>query len=372
MTTVDAMNMTAAAQKAEIDEEVAGKTLCDVLLRNAERFGDQPALSWKKDGSWTTLNWRQYRDAVAHATMGLRALGVGPGDFVAIMARNRMEHLVVDYAAIHAGATPVSLYNTLAPEQIAYITNHCGAKVAVVEDGTFFERWEKVRADMPALEQVVLLEGADAFAGSDWVIGRAALVEDGAKELARDPEAFDRSWKAVRPESAATVIYTSGTTGPPKGVVISHHNVLWTVASLDRTGQFPTGMKAISYLPLAHALERLATHWVSSWKAANVHPCPEVLQVFEYVPEVRPNAFVGVPRVWEKLQGGMVAAVAAEPNERKRKIALKALEVGQGAARLEREGRPVPLGMRSSAPCSRSSCTRRSVTVWAGPVSAGR
>jgi long-chain acyl-CoA synthetase len=347
MIATETMNAKAAAEKASIDQEVAGKTLCDVLLRNAERFGDQPALSWKTDGVWTTLTWRQYREAVKRATMGLRALGVGPGDFVAIMARNRHEHLIADYAAIHAGATPVSMYNTLAPEQIAYIADHCGAKIAIVEDLGFFERWEKVRADLPALERVILLEGAEAFADSGWVVGRSALIEDGAKELERDPEAFERSWKAVTPETPATLIYTSGTTGPPKGVVISHYNVLWTAASLDRNGQFPTGMKAISYLPLAHALERLATHWVSSWKAAHVFLCPEVLQVFDYVPEVRPNAFAGVPRLWEKLQAGLVAAVAAEPNERKRRIGRRALSVGQAAARLEREGAAVPMGLRT-------------------------
>src|SRR5204863_7395111 len=142
--------------KASIDEQVAGMTLCDVLARNADQFGDRPALSWKDGGAWNTITWRQYREAVKRATMGLRALGVGPGDFVAIMARNRPEHLIADYAAMHVGATPVSIYNTLAPGQVAYIANHCDAKVAVVEDRGFYERWEKVRADLPTLQHVVL------------------------------------------------------------------------------------------------------------------------------------------------------------------------------------------------------------------------
>ena len=174
---------------------------------------------------------------------------------------------------------------------------------------------------------MVLLEGAEAFAVSRLGL-RARRDRRGRRRGSskRDPEAFERSWRAVTPDTPATLIYTSGTTGPPKGVVITHRNVLWTAASLDRTGQFPTGMRAISYLPLAHALERLATHWVSSWKAAHVHLCPEILQVFEYMPEVRPNAFAGVPRLWEKLQAGIVAAVAAEPNDRRRKIGQKALD----------------------------------------------
>jgi long-chain acyl-CoA synthetase len=192
------------AVRAEIDAQVAGMTLCDVLARNAALYGDRPALSWKANGAWTTLTWRGYRDAVRRAAMGLRALGVGPGDFVAIMTRNRPEHLIADQAAMHLGATPVSIYNTLAPEQIAYIAGHCAAKVAVVEDAGFFERWEKIKPDLPALERVVLLEDAPAFAGLDWVVGRSAIVEDGEREAERDPEAFDRSWRAVTPETPAT------------------------------------------------------------------------------------------------------------------------------------------------------------------------
>jgi long-chain acyl-CoA synthetase len=335
------------AVRAEIDAQVAGMTLCDVLARNASLYGDQPALSRKANGAWTTLTWRQYREAVKRAAMGLRALGVGPGDFVAIMTRNRPEHLIADHAAMHLGATPVSIYNTLAPEQIAYIAGHCSAKVALVEDAGFFERWEKIKPDLPALERVVLLEDDDAFASYDWVCGRASMVEDGEREAERDPEAFDRAWKAVTPETPATLIYTSGTTGPPKGVVISHYNVLWTAASLDRGGRYPTGMRVISYLPLAHALERLASHWVSTWKATHVYFCPEIMDVFNYMPEVRPQAFAGVPRLWEKLEAGILAAVEAEPNPRRRRIARHAFDVGRRAAELTRQGHSVPTRLRA-------------------------
>ncbi len=333
------------AVRAEIDAQVAGMTLCDVLARNASLYGDRPALSWKADGAWTTLTWRGYRGAVRRAAMGLRALGVGPGDFVAIMTRNRPEHLITDHAAMHLGATPVSIYNTSAPEQIAYIAGHCAAKVAVVEDAGYFERWEKVKPDLPALERVVLLEDEHEFADREWVCGRGAIDEEGEREAERDPEAFDRSWRAVTPETPATLIYTSGTTGPPKGVVISHHNVLWTAASLDRGGRYPTGMRVISYLPLAHALERLASHWVSAWKATHVFFCPEIMDIFNYMPEVRPQAFAGVPRLWEKLEAGILAAVEADANPRRRSIGRQAFDVARRTAELKRQERSVPLGL---------------------------
>ena len=109
---------------------------------------------------------------------------------------------------------------------------------------------------------------------------------------------------------------------------------MWTIASLDRDLKPPTGLKPISYLPLAHVAERIATHYLGMYKLAHVHFCPDVLRIFEVVPEVRPQAFLGVPRVWEKVQAGVTAALAAEHDQRKRKIAMAAIETGRQVARL--------------------------------------
>ena len=128
--------------------------------------------------------------------------------------------------------------------------------------------------------------------------------------------------------------------------MITHRNVTWTAASADRVLSYPDGLRAVSYLPLAHIAERLATHYLGMHKRAHVHFCPEVLRVFEVVPQVRPQAFLGVPRVWEKVQAGVMAKLGEEPNARKRKIALKAIESGRKAAHLEGAGKPLPLGLK--------------------------
>jgi long-subunit acyl-CoA synthetase (AMP-forming) len=343
------VNTRVKSEREAIDRVAQGKTLCHVFARTVNEHGDEPALSWKEYGVWRSLTWRDYRDGVAEVAMGLAGIGVGPGDFVAIMCRNRPEHVIGDLGIVHAGATPVSLYNTLAPEQIAYIAGHCEAKVAVLEGREFMERLEKVKAELPALERVVLIDGAADFSDYDWVLswenlrarGRAALEKKGGRE-----DLEERAGR-VKPDDLATLVYTSGTTGPPKGVMITHRNVVWTCASLDRTGSYPTALRAISYLPLAHSLERLATHYLSIYKAAHVHFCPEVLEVFNLAPEVRPDAFAGVPRLWEKLRAGILSALAEEPNERKRKIALLALRSGRQAAHLEQAMKPVPFGLRA-------------------------
>jgi long-chain acyl-CoA synthetase len=334
------------SERTKLEEQVGGKTICDVLEQNARQFGDKPALSWQEDGGWRHMTWRGYRDRVAEVTIGLRELGVGRGDFVAIMARNRPEHLIADLGAVHAWATPVSVYNTFSPDQIAYIAGNCRAKVAVLENREFMERWEKARPELPDLTYAVLLEDAEEFADRDWVVSWEELLKRGAASLLHDPSVFDESWRQVKPEDPVTLIYTSGTTGPPKGVVITNYNALWTSASMISVLGFEQGAKHVAYLPLAHVAERAATHWVGMWYGAWTHFCPDLQKVFEVVPEVRPESFVGVPRVWEKLQSGIMTKLAEEPNERKRKIGLGAIDAGVRAAGLEIERKPVPLGLR--------------------------
>ena len=160
------------------------------------------------------------------------------------------------------------------------------------------------------------------------------------------------AWKAVQPDDPATLIYTSGTTGPPKGVVITHRNALWTAASVQRwsapgeEGRWPDDPRYLSYLPLAHSFERLSGHYNALWRGLHVHFCPEVLEVVAYLPEVRPFSFVAVPRLWEKAHAGISAAIAAETNQRRRQLAERAIETGRQAVRLRLAGAPVPLGLR--------------------------
>lgn len=338
------------AEREAIEAAIEGMTLCDVIARNAKTYANDPAFSWREDGGWRSMTWAEGYELGSALAMGLRQLGVGPGAFVAIMARNRPEHVLADLAALHTGATPVSIYTTLAPEQIQYVAGHCEAMVAIVEDRGFMERWEKISTDLPKLRHVVLIEDGADFAEGDRILSWRQLLERGraALEAPGGRETFESMWKSVRPDDIATLVYTSGTTGPPKGVATTHRNALWTAVSVDRMLGWPSGpeLRAISYLPLAHSYERFVTLYLGALKAGHGYFCPEVLQVFEYMPDVRPFAFAGVPRVWEKLQAGILAAVEEEPNERKRKIALSAIEKGKRAAALGREGKAVPIGLQ--------------------------
>src|SRR6266545_2031604 len=142
------------AQRAQIEQEIAGRTVCDLLQDNADRHGDAPAASWRDGATWHTLSWREYRQRVVEVAAGLAGLGVDHGDFVALMMANRPEHVLADQGAVHAGAVPTTLYATLAPEQIRYCAAHCAAKVAILEHRDLAKL-------LPALGQVAVLQDGD-------------------------------------------------------------------------------------------------------------------------------------------------------------------------------------------------------------------
>ncbi|HEX6946976.1 MAG TPA: long-chain fatty acid--CoA ligase [Acidimicrobiia bacterium] len=293
-------------ERAEIDALIEGKTIIDFIERNAEKYGDQPAIHWKND-DWDQLTWSEYRTQIHQFAAGLQTLGVGEGEFVAIQASNRPEHVIADFGVVHAGATPVTIYSTLASTQVQYIADNCKVTVAVLEDLEFMKRWEEIRAELPNLRYVVLMSGAENYDTLDWVLGWDDLMLRGSQRLSSDPKAVERSASAVTPDSLATLIYTSGTTGTPKGVMITQRNVVWTLESLRRAANLQLGVRMVSYLPLAHIAERLATHYLGTYLAGEVWYCPSIPAVLEYIQEARPTLFVGVPRVYEKFASRLMA-----------------------------------------------------------------
>jgi long-chain acyl-CoA synthetase len=329
--------MDVIAERRDIDRAVSGKTVCTLFADAVAKWGDRPALHWKEDGEWRALTWKGYRDEVAAVTLALRSLGFGPGQFGLIMARNAPEHVIADLGIVHAGGAAISVFNTLAPEQIAYLANHSEATVAFVEDEGYLEKFLAIRSSTPHLKRIVLIKG-DAPEG---ILSWSSLVASGREMYARSPADFVNSWKAVGPEDTISLIYTSGTTGPPKGVVYSHNNIAWTLESIGRFWAL-SDQTLVSYLPLAHVAERFTSQWGGIFFGHEVWLCPDVNLLLPYLVEARPTEFVGVPRVWEKLMAGLQAGIAAEPDETKRQMAQGALAAAISAYRLRHEGKPVP------------------------------
>src|SRR6267143_3732860 len=171
-------------ERADIDKAVSGKTICTIFADAESRWPDRPALRWKQNGDWETLTWRGYREQVAAATLALRDLGFGPGQFGLIMARNVPEHVIADLAIVHAGGAAISVYNTLAAEQLEYVANHSEATVAFVEDEAFLSKFLAIRASTPHLRHIVLVRGN----APDGVISWDEFMAKGRRAHEADPK----------------------------------------------------------------------------------------------------------------------------------------------------------------------------------------
>ncbi len=294
---------------ADVDREVEGVTVARLFLDTVAEHGSATALRWMAGEDWESLTYDELAAKVAVAAGGLRSLGVGPGDRVVLMMRNIPEFHWLDLAVLALGATPVSIYNSSAPDQIEYLVGHCAAKVAVVENAGFLEKFLKVRDQLPSLEQLVVMVAPEEL--PEGVHGHEAVTEAEPVDLASEVQ-------TGTPEDLATIIYTSGTTGNPKGVMISNRNICWTYAAFlpcyGWTKEEIAGKRVISYLPMAHIAERMVSHYGMVLGGLEVTTCPDPSLLTAHLGPTKPNLLFGVPRVWEKVYGSLTAMLAADPD----------------------------------------------------------
>jgi long-chain acyl-CoA synthetase len=317
--------------KAATPPALGAATIAEAFAITVREDGDRVALRTR--GGELELTWGEYGSRVDRLALGLRALGVERGDIVALMLDNRPEFHIADSACISLGVTPFSLYQTLTADQIAHQLEDSGAEVAIVES-KFLERVLEAAERIPALRHVVLVDGDPV---PDGVLSFTDLLESEG-----DPAEIAAAREAVEPEDLLTLIYTSGTTGPPKGVQITHRNMMTSVQALQDSVEIPQGSRVISYLPMAHIAERATGHYLPIVLGHTVTTCPNPREVMAYLPEVRPTWFFAVPRIWEKLKAGLEAMVEAEQDEERKRTLQWALDVGLQRVRLEQAGEPIP------------------------------
>jgi long-chain acyl-CoA synthetase len=320
-------------QRAEIERAAwgdAGATVAARLAVTAERWGGEPAYSDREGGGpWQTITWGQTRQQALELAAGLIDLGLEAGDRVALMLPNRVEHVLADFAVMHAGGVPVTFYATLAPDQIRYVAADCGATMAVLDGASELARWQPVLSELPNLKKVIVRDAAACPAG-DQHLTWAGLFERGRDRLAASPEVVADRVAGIDPGDPATVLYTSGTTGNPKGVIITHRSVLYEVATGDVTGFVLPRTRWVSYLPLAHIAERMFTLYLPVHYAWHVHFCHNAsTDLLATLGAVKPTAFFGVPRVWEKIQAGIQALLAAEQDPARRTAVDEAMATGR-------------------------------------------
>ena len=324
------MRSDTARQRAEIEDQIAGRTLCDELRDVAEASGDADAYSDEAltDAGWQSLTWSQARQRVLEVAAGFAALGLAPGERVALMLPNRSEHVLADLGAVHAGGLGVTLYATLSPEQIAFVARDCEARFAVLDGAAELARWHPILDQLPGIKTIIVRDPAACPAGDQYMTW-ADFAALGRERYAAGPGEIAARVAAIKPDDPLALLYTSGTTGNPKGVLLTHRNILYAMAAADTMGLIVPHVRWVSYLPLAHIAERMLSIYGPIHTAGHVHFCPDAAQLVRVIGKVRPTAFFGVPRVWEKVRAGIQALLTAEPDESKRAAVSQAMEIGR-------------------------------------------
>src|SRR5271165_4001158 len=301
-------------------------TLCEAFQRNAAI--DPDAVALRTPGDTQTMTWREYAADVRRVAAGLAGLGIRRGDTVSLMMANRIEFYPLEVGAQHVGATSFSVYNTLAAEQLTHLFENAGTKVLICE-GQYVDR---VRASGAEVEHIVCIDGSP-----EGTTPLADMLAAGADDFD-----FESAWRAVQPDDIATLIYTSGTTGNPKGVEMTHANLLFEALAVEAVLGVEFGDRITSFLPSAHIADRMTGLYTQEVFGTQVTVVSDTRAIAAALPDVRPTIWGAVPRVWEKLKAGIEFVVANEPDEAARKALQWGTSVAAKRAAALVSGKPVP------------------------------
>jgi long-chain acyl-CoA synthetase len=306
----------------QTDHTVDVTTLADLPFDVAARF-DRPAHLRRcvADG-FTAVSSKGYLEQVRAFAYGIRALGVSSGDRVGIVCESRPEWSIADMAALTTGAITVPVYPTLSAAQTQFILRDAAVKVVIVSDDVQLAKLREIAPELPDLVAILPVAATEPLApapeGHPVVRSMADVIEDGRARIEADPglvAQFEAGARAVRPSDVATFIYTSGTTGHPKGVILTHANILSNVRAANAILGLTQSDSALSFLPLSHTFERLALY-LFLLVGTEVTFAESLQTVSRDLVRVKPTMMTGVPRVYEKFHHAVLDAVAGAPRPR--------------------------------------------------------
>ncbi|MDA8427856.1 MAG: long-chain fatty acid--CoA ligase [Geobacteraceae bacterium] len=281
--------------------DVIYKSIPDMLRTNAARFQGRLALKYRKQGKYVALSYDEYYERALMVARGLKKLAIKPGDRVAILSENRAGWVIADMGILCAGAVTVPIYPTNTPEQIEYVLNHSGARIIFVSGKFQYTKLLKIRGMIPGVELVVSFE---RFLGESAlpVCTFYQMSEIDTPISAEEKREIEADIDRIAPTDMLTLIYTSGTTGVPKGVMLSHRNILTNIRFLtEQGGVIAQDDVLLSFLPLSHILERTVGYYLAIRNGALMAFADSIEKVPENMMEVKPTMMVSVPRLFEKI-----------------------------------------------------------------------
>ncbi len=317
-------------------------TLVKVFAKRCAELKTKTAHREKDFGIWLSFNWQEFWENTKHIGLGLRSLGLKRGEVVSILSEDNKEWIYTDIATQCIGGIASGIYTTDSAVQLKYLVNDSDSKFLFVENDEQLDKFLEVRKDMPGLVKAIVYdrEGLHDF-DDDQVIFLDELYALGRAYEKENPDHFETEIAKSSPDDTAILVYTSGTTGPPKGAMITHSNIMFSLASgLTSVPSYPTD-EQVCFLPLCHILERLFSGFAPIISRATVNFAESPETVFENVQEVSPDTFVAVPRVWEKIYSRVMILVGDATKVQKWAF-KQALQTGMKKVECEFAGDPVP------------------------------
>ncbi|HLU64710.1 MAG TPA: AMP-binding protein, partial [Kofleriaceae bacterium] len=339
--------------------EKAWRSAVDVFTGRVAESGPRVALKYKEAGAWHPMTWSEWDRAAREIAGGLGELGVQPGDRVAILASTRLEWMLCDVGILRAGAVVVPIYPSSLPDQVEHILRDSGAEVVIAEDPHQLEKLleleglplralvlmtDRARLERPDRKGRTAVDLADVLPeGSprrEALLSLAELRRRGAAAVASDPDRLDQLCGEIQPEQPATIIYTSGTTGPPKGVVITHANLVFECRAVENLLGIGPDDEQVLFLPLAHSFARVVA-WAAITIGASTAFAEGIPQLVQNMAEVRPTFVAAVPRVFEKAYARIQAGLAEKRRKPiSRRIIDWSLAVGRERSARQQRGEP--------------------------------
>jgi long-chain acyl-CoA synthetase len=315
-----------------------------MVLDRVAATPDAEAFRWPEGEGWESLSWAETGDRISAIAAGLLSLGLAPEDRVAIISATRVEWPLADFAIMSAGGATTTVYPASGAQDVAYILGDAACRFAVVEDAGQLAKLTEVRAELPDLEKVVLIDG-EVPAGDDRVLSLSALERLGDDHLAADPDAVEKAVAAVGRESLATLIYTSGTTGQPKGVRLVHDCWTYEGAAIEDLELLRPDDLQYLWLPLSHSFGKVLLAAQAQIGFATAID-GRIDKIVENLAIVRPTFMAGAPRIFEKVHARVSGMVEHEGGARL-KIFRWAFGVGRQVSALRQEGKRPPALLRA-------------------------
>ena len=295
---------------------------------------------YKKGENWVGLTGLDIRNTVIDLAFGLRAIGVESGQNVAILSNNSPRWAMSDYGVICSGAATVSIYPTLIPSQIEYILNDSESTLIFLENQEQYEKIKSIWSNCPKLKNIIILDDSDT-ADAENVYTFNSFLEKGSAFSTSSDLTFDSLVNTAKPSDLLTLIYTSGTTGNPKGVMLSHENLISNMEGIGKLINFERDDVFLSFLPLSHVFERMGGHFTAFSRACTVYYAEGIEQVPANLQEAKPTVVLSVPRLYEKMHARIIEGLKSAPAARQ-KIFWWAIDVGRNYSMLSIVGEKIP------------------------------